>query len=226
MNPVDQAIAQAAEAAKNLEAQAQQVIPANQTSTAVSTNVGSFDDDDDIPSGLRVDRWIKACPDGLLMDKTHTAKQAVDKPFRVVIDTQREVGFRNMFSIAWGNPTKYAKTYHNPRKGAAFDVQGRPWAAVVAQAKAEQPSAYDYQTAEVAMRLLEKVGDLSEGKILATSFTSSQAPAWFAFLEEVSKADLKGQEVEVLLGHEIGKKGNYKSWGLFTFKLIGAYNPA
>ena len=223
MNAVEQAMAQAAEAAKNLQDQANQVVATQPQSTAVSTAVGSFDDDDDTPSGLVVDRWIRVCPDGVLFDKTHTAKQAVDKPFRVAINTQREVGYRNMFSIAWGNPTKYAKTYNNPKKGAAFDTEGRPWTQVIAQAKAEDPKAYDYQTAEVAMTLLADTSDLTAGKVVATSFSSSQATNWFNFLKEVAAAELKGQVVEVEIGHQMVKKGNYKPWGVYTFKLIGAY---
>jgi hypothetical protein len=171
-----------------------------------------------------VDRWIRVCCDGVLFDKTHTAKQAVDKPFRVAINTQREVGYRNMYSIAWGTPTKYAKTYNNPKKGAAFDTEGRPWSQVIAQAKAEQPSAYDYQTAEVAMTLLADTSDLTAGKVVATSFSSSQATNWFNFLKEVAAAELKGQVVEVEIGHQMIKKGNYKPWGVYTFKLIGAHN--
>ena len=56
MNAVEQAMAQAAEAAKNLQDQANQVVATQTQSTAVSTAVGSFDDDDDTPSGLVVDR--------------------------------------------------------------------------------------------------------------------------------------------------------------------------
>lgn len=223
MNAVEQVMAQAAEAAKNLQDQANQVVVTQPQSTAVSTAVGSFDDDDDTPSGLVVDRWIRVCPDGVLFDKTHTAKQAVDKPFRVAINTQREVGYRNMFSIAWGNPTKYAKTYNNPKKGAAFDTEGRPWTQVIAQAKAEDPKAYDYQTAEVAMTLLSDTCGVTAGKVLATSFSFSQSKNWFSFLDEVAKAGLKGQVVEVELGHFKENKGNYKPWGVYTFKLIGAY---
>ena len=94
---------------------------------------------------------------------------------------------------------------------------------LLAQAKAEDPKAYDYQTAEVAMTLLADTSDLTAGKVIATSFSSSQATNWFNFLKEVDAAQLKGQVVEVEIGHQMVKKGNYKPWGVYTFKLIGAY---
>lgn len=226
LDPVNAAIAEAAAQAERLKQQAQELAPANQNSTVATYNASApaeFEDDDDIVDGLVVDKWIRVCPDGILLDKNHTAKQAIDKPFKVMIDATMGKGYRPFFTIAWGDPTQYAKTYHNAKKGAAFDEQGRPWATVVAQAKAVDPKAYDYQTAELAMTLLEKVGELDAGKVLATSFSSSQHPHWQALLKEIKERGLAGQQVIVEVAHQMVKKGNYKPWGVYTFKLLGAH---
>jgi len=220
LDPVQAAMAQAAAQAEALIAQANQMVPVTQN--LPSTAVAEFTEEDAIQAGLAVDSWIKVCPDGLLMTKEATAKTAIDS-FKAVINMSMGVGYRIMQSISWGNPSKFAKTYNNPKAGLALAVDGRNWQQVVAQAKAEDPRCYDFQTAEVAMTLLEQTGSLEAGKVVATSFSFSQHKVWQSFLQEVTKAGLRGKDVEVEIGYKVATKPNCKPWGLFTFKLIGEY---
>lgn len=220
LDPVQAAMAQAAAQAEALIAQANQMVPVTQN--LPSTAVAEFTEEDAIQAGLAVDSWIKVCPDGLLMTKEATAKTAIDS-FKAVINMNMGVGYRIMQSISWGNPSKFAKTYNNPKAGLALAVDGRNWQQVVAQAKAEDPRCYDFQTAEVAMTLLEQTGSLEAGKVVATSFSFSQHKVWQSFLQEVTKAGLRGKDVEVEIGYKVATKPNCKPWGLFTFKLIGEY---
>lgn len=221
LDPVQQAMAQAAAQAEALIAQANQMVPAT-TQLPANAVPAQFTEEDAIQSGLVVDSWIKVCPDGLLMTKEATAKTAIDS-FRAVINMNMGIGYRVMQSISWGNPSKFAKTYNNPKAGLALATDGRNWQQVVAQAKAEDPKCYDFQTAEVAMTLLSQAGTVEEGKVVATSFSFSQHKAWQAFLQEVTKAGLRGKDVEVEIGYKVATKPNCKPWGLFTFKLIGEY---
>lgn len=226
MNPVEQAIAAAREAATSLAAaQAGTSVavtgPAGNTQVAMSqapVQKGPALTMDDLAIGsISVDAWFKPKEFGLLIgDKPNLFKTA-----KVALDMTTGMGFIPKRGIKGGNPAQYKYT-----TDGVTCVTGGSWQAAQAQIRALDPKAAEYRCVDLPFTLLETI--VSDGVTVAEAgmrlgYTTSTTnwKAWEAFYQECVKKGLLDKRVELMVGSErrTNPKGNV--WGTMTLALIG-----
>lgn len=185
-------------------------------SAGVPATVGprqNFGLDDMRNGGMAVDAWIKVKDVGLQLND-----KIVDS-LKVIIDTS---AIQVAQAIKAGNPAKYRKTYDG-----VSCATGGTWENALAEIRRIDAGARPYMSADIPMTLVEDFKD-SKGKVLleagkrighTTSTTNRQA--FQEFVNQLDKANLRGQEVEVILGYEKMTKTGVNPWGIITFELVG-----
>jgi len=218
------AIAQAQNAAGAVASQA----AAQQTGTAVSTQVQGgavamptgqkMSMDQLMAGGMTVDIWVKCKEFGLVVGQT----QELVSSFKVYIDMTDGVGFSCKQSIKAGNPAQYWSTYD----GAMSD-KGIPWNEAIQKAVALDAKARPYRSVDVPMVLMEDVKSpkgtelAKAGQRLGYSTSTTNWAAWESFYKAVVSAGLVGKCVEVEVSFEAKTNKNNNTWGIMTWKLLG-----
>lgn len=227
MNPVQDAIAQAAAAAANTPATNYAVAePAQQGgAVAVAQPGAALSMETLMMGGMSVEGWIKVDKYGLQFGDTAGLANDVE----VMLDMSEGVGFVPKMAIKGGNPAQYRYTIDGVTCPA-----GGSWANAQSEIRAIAPTASPYRCVDLPFTLLTDVTVLPPGaKPNATPSLAAKAGQrlgyttsttnwanWETFYREVAKAGLLGKKVKVVIGaqHRTNKAGN--EWGVMTFKLI------
>lgn len=226
VDPVQAAIAAAQQAAAAAAAQQAQALPGGGANLPATTQAGGavarpgkpLSMDDMSTGGISVDAWIGVKEYGLVFDG-----KLVSDPVRVEIDLS---AVAPCYAIKFGNPATYYKTYDR-----VSEARGGSWDAAVAKAQSASPTAREYRSVDVPMRLLQdvmatdpkskaKTAVAKEGSLVGHSTSTTNWGLWDAFYRECVQAGLQGQVVQVELSHEgrSNKAGN--NWGVIRFGLI------
>lgn len=169
-----------------------------------------FSLDDMRNGGMAVDAWIKVKDVGLQLND-----KIVDE-LRVIIDTNQ---IQVSQSIKAGNPAVYKKTYDG-----VSCATGGTWDAALAEIRRIDDKARPYMSADIPMTLIEDFPGkppLEAGKKIGHTTSTTNRQAFQDFLNQLDKAGLRGQEVEVKLGYQKMTKPGVQPWGIITFELIG-----
>lgn len=225
---IDKAIAAAAEANKNKQAeQPQSTAVAQPSNTAaqayVAPRLKTFDDLNS--GGLNVDEFIKVDEHGF-QSKKPDRKGLVPK-IKVAIDTRNGVGIQVFEGAVYGtNPYTYIKTYDGVR-----EAKGGLWQEALNKAMIVNPQLRTYHAADISMTVLEdtlghtgtKVFD--KGANIGYSTPVTNKALLKSFLADVEKLSLTDKVVDVEIV-AIPKSNAKGTWGVVEFKVLGEHNPA
>ena len=173
----------------------------------------NFGLDDMRNGGMSVDAWIKVKDVGLQLND-----KIVDE-LTVIIPTS-EIAVSQ--AIKAGNPAVYKKTYDG-----VSCATGGTWEAALAEIKRIDEKARPYMSADIPMILVEDFKDnkgkvlLEGGKRLGHTTSTTNRQAFQDFINQLDKAGLRGQDVEVKLGYQKMTKPGVNPWGIITFELVG-----
>lgn len=209
-NSIDDAIAQAQEAAKN-------TVPSTQstagTAVAPAQRGTPLTFGDMNTGGINVSAWLKVGEYGLSIGQDRTLFDSLD----VEIDLSE---IKYCYSVRYGNPAQYAKSYDRQT-----DVRGGSWINTIAKAQAVDPKANEFRSADIPFKLLKdakskdgktviaKAGDLIGHSLSITGWAS-----FSEFMKALQNAgvNVENDKVEVKLGFEV--KTNAKgTWGILSF---------
>lgn len=170
--------------------------------------------DDLMLGSMQVDEWLKVKEHGLLIGNNTTLIQA---PIKVTIDMK---AIHPNYSIKWGNPAQYEKTYDR-----VTTAKGRSWAETVRQIQQMDPKAYEYRSCDVPMTLVEDVvvnGKVicEKGKRLGNSLSTTNWSNFEDFYRNVKAQNLTEAVVVVEVGYQRKTNSKGNAWGVLTFKLI------
>lgn len=214
MSAIDDAIKAAKEAAANAPAEASNVPSTANQSGAVAAQRGAPLSVDDLLTGsLSVSAWLKVNEYGLSVGNDRTLFDTIP-----VILNMAEIQY--CYSIRFGNPAQYAKTYDR-----VTDVRGGSWLNTVQNAQRIDPKANEFRSADIPFRLAKDLVS-KDGKtvILAAGESighSLSITGWAAFQDLINKLkqegiDYKNATLEIDLGFTV--KTNAKgTWGILAF---------
>ncbi|RWN95487.1 MAG: hypothetical protein EOS05_11885 [Mesorhizobium sp.] len=216
MNNIDAAINQATQAAANIP---QDNAKQNGTVATTSQNQGAVAPAAGRPMGLEdamagaivVDEWLKVNEHGLQIG----AKKPLLEELRVEIDLS-DVGYSE--SVKYGNPATYRKTYDR-----VMTTDGATWPQALSEARAVDPRARPYKSADIQMKLLDDVKlkdeTVTAGTVLGHSFSTTGFKAFARLVKQMTKdgADPAGDTIEVTVGYS-EQSGNGNNWGILDFR--------
>ncbi|TGT64131.1 MULTISPECIES: hypothetical protein [unclassified Mesorhizobium] len=222
MNNIDAAISQATAAAAAIpQENAQQnggtaVAPAspNQGAVAAGRPMGL---DDAMAGAVVVDDWLKVNEHGLQIG----AKKPLLEEIKVRIDLG-DVAYSE--SIKYGNPATYRKTYDR-----VMAVDGSTWAQACAEARAVDPRARPYKSADINLELVDDVKlkdeTVTAGTVLGHSFSTTGFKSFAKLVKQMTKdgADPASDVIEVTVGY-VEQNSNGNTWGILDFrdyKVVG-----
>ncbi|TPL66662.1 hypothetical protein [Mesorhizobium sp. B2-4-1] len=223
MNNIDAAISQATAAAANIPQEnannnvGTAVAAASQNQGAVATAGRPMGLDDAMAGAVVVDEWLKVNEHGLQIG----AKKPLLEEFRARIDLS-DVGYSE--SVKYGNPATYRKTYDR-----VMTTDGATWARALSEARAVDPKARPYKSADIQMEILDdiKLKDetVSAGTILGHSFSTTGFKSFAKLVKQMTKdgADPAGDTIEVTVGY-LEQASNGNTWGILDFrdyKVVG-----
>lgn len=167
---------------------------------------------------INVDQWVKVKEFGLLIGDN----KALIDTMKVSINMVDGRGFVPKLSIKAGNPAQYWST----TDGTTCPGVGT-WEQAQQKALSLDPKARSYRAVDLPMTLLEPaiskgVEIAKVGTILGHTTSTTNWKNWEQFYKDVADAGLMGQTVEVELGFEAKTNKNNNTWGVITFKLLGA----
>ena len=213
-NAIDDAIAKAREAAARAPSEGNN-LPANaSTGTAVGETRGApLGVDDMLQGALSVAAWLKVNEYGLSIGTDRTLFESLP----VILDLG---AIQYCYSIRFGNPAQYAKTYDR-----RTDARGGSWLNTVQSAQRLDPKANEFRSADIPFRLMKdavskdgKTVILKAGESIGHSLSIT---GWTAFQELIQKLksaniDYQNAVLEVDLGFTV--KTNAKgTWGILAF---------
>ena len=167
--------------------------------------------DDAMAGAVVVDEWLKVSEHGLQIGN----KKPILDDIRVRIDMS-EISYQN--SIKYGNPATYRKTYDN-----VMSADGSTWAQALAEARAADPRARPYKSADIQMELMDDVKLKDEtveaGTVLGHTFSTTGFKALAKLVKQMKKdgADPANDTIEVTIGY-LEKNGNGNTWGIPDFR--------
>ncbi len=215
-NAIEAAIAQATANAANMvaagavPAAAAAAVPA--AYSAPATPAAPLTIDDMLSGSLDVNAWLKVNEFGLFIGADKTPFQTI----RVKLDLSSVM---YCYSIRYGNPAQYAKTYDH-----VTDVKGRPWVEVVRQAQQIDSKASEFRSADVPFICLDELKGrdgktlAAEGDVLGTSISVTGWKPFQTFLKDLQRAgfNIHSDSVELELGY-ITRKNDKGEWGILTY---------
>ena len=223
MNNIDAAIAQASQAAANIPAQnaaAQGQVPATVSQTATAVVPGQRMGLDDAMAGaVVVDDWLKVSEHGLQIGN----KKPILEEIKVRIDMSPN-GVSYTEAVKYGNPATYRKTHDR-----VITTDGATWAEALSQARAVDPRARPYKSADIQLELVDdiKLKDetLPAGTVLGHGFSTTGFKSWAKLVKQMTKdgADPSMDTIEVTVGY-LEQTSNGNTWGILDFrdyKVVG-----
>ena len=206
-NTIDLAISRAAQAAGNIPHE-NAGLP-----TRVPQNLRRLMTMDEALAGvLIIHEWLKVSEHGLQIG----SKKPLLEEIPVRID-MGEIAFHTSIKYG-GNPATYRKTYDN-----VICADGASWAQALSEARAADPKARPYRSADMQMELIEDVKLKDEtveaGTVLGHTFSTTGFKALAKLAREMRKdgADPSIDTIEVTVGY-LEQNGNGNSWGILDFR--------
>ncbi|TPJ51629.1 MULTISPECIES: hypothetical protein [unclassified Mesorhizobium] len=217
MNNIDNAIAQATQAAAAIPQDNAQHNGANAVTTA-SPSQGAVAQagrpmglDDAMAGAVVVDEWLKVNEHGLQIG----AKKPLLEEMKVRIDLS-DVAYSE--SVKYGNPATYRKTYDR-----VMTTDGSTWAQALSEARAVDPKARPYRSADIQLELLDdiKLKDetVTAGTILGHSFSTTGFKSFAKLVKQMQKDgnDPAGDTIDVTVGY-LEQASNGNTWGILDFR--------
>ncbi|MCV0350151.1 MAG: hypothetical protein K5863_08750 [Nitratireductor sp.] len=212
-NNIDAAINQAAAAAANIPQEAAgDNLPATASAAGTAVTVGKpMGLDDAMAGAVVVDEWLKVSELGLQISN----KKPVLEEIRVRIDMS-DVNFSE--TVKYGNPATYRKTYDR-----VMTTDGATWPQALSEARAVDPKARPYKSADVNLELVDDVQLKDEvcpaGTVLGHSFSTTGFKSFAKLVKQMTKAgdDPTMDTVEVTVGY-IEQSSNGNTWGILDFR--------
>ncbi|RWM90046.1 MAG: hypothetical protein EOR84_22825 [Mesorhizobium sp.] len=214
MNNIDAAISQATAAAANIPQDnanhngAVATTSPNQGALAAGRPMGL---DDAMAGAVVVDEWLKVNEHGLQIG----AKKPLLEEIRVRIDLS-DVGYSE--SVKYGNPATYRKTYDR-----VMATDGATWAQALSEARAVDPKARPYKSADINLELIDDVKlkdeTVTAGTVLGHSFSTTGFKSFAKLVKQMTKdgADPSVDTIEVTVGY-IEQSSNGNTWGILDFR--------
>lgn len=215
VNPVDAAIAQAENMAKEQQStNTIDTVKSGETNAVAQYKAAAPVCFDDLDAEMSVDNFLKFTPDGMKIGDS----SLLDGNIKATIDTSADL--MPFEGIRFGNPATYYKTYDR----AICAKSNQPWGAAVKEAQAADKKAYVYKGVDVTLTLTEDAVSKNEvvaeeGVRIGFSTSPTALKAFKAFKADVERAGLWGQEVSVEVSFEKKKKPGYE-WSVPKFTLI------
>ena len=168
--------------------------------------------DDAMAGAVVVDEWLKVSEHGLQIG----GKKPLLEEIKVRIDMS-DVSFTEV--VKYGqNPATYRKTYDR-----VMTTDGATWPQALSEARAVDPKARPYKSADVNMELTEglelKDGTVDAGTVLGHSFSTTGFKAFAKLVKQMTKdgADPAQDTIEVTVGYQ-EQNGNGNTWGILDFR--------
>ena len=218
VDPIAEAIARAQAAAAAAVVQQMSPAGASVPTTAVAQPAAParrITEADIVGQTMAVDEWMNVSEHGLILSKNKLL--LLSEPI-VGIDLEG-VGYN--FTIKYGNPAQYRKTYDR-----VTDSRGGSWADTVAMAQRVDNRAREYRSADLAMVLLSEAkakGNVAfpVGTVCGYSVSTTGWAKWDAFITEARRKGISGK-VKVQLGVEVMNR-NSNIWGVITYTYVGQH---
>lgn len=212
-NNIDAAINQAAAAAANIPQEAAgDNLPATASAAGTAVTVGKpMGLDDAMAGAVVVDEWLKVSELGLQISN----KKPVLEEIRVRIDMS-DVNFSEV--VKYGNPATYRKTYDR-----VMTTDGATWPQALSEARAVDPKARPYKSADINLELVDDVQLKDEvcsaGTVLGHSFSTTGFKSFAKLVKQMDKAgdDPTTDTIEVTVGY-IEQSSNGNTWGILDFR--------
>lgn len=160
---------------------------------------------------LSNDGFIKMKHEGFMIGEG--CKSFIDK-FRGEVVMIIGKGYVPMYTIKFGNPTQYESTVDG-----VTSRKGQSWQAVLDRARAIDPNAAPYPSAEVVVELLEDVGTMKAGDKLGISLATTNFQDWEEFYNECAAKGYEGKTIEIEVRHKPKQNAKGK-WGVAQFKML------
>lgn len=183
-------------------------------------------------SDLSVQDWVKTAYHGMTLGSAPTA---IVQPFNAEIDMSEQSGFMLCQMVRWtvksptGDQTNYVHTFDGE-----MGSDGKPWyeAVMTAYNTTTDPSKPNvpYPAVQLPMRLTQNVLNPATQEVLAqegimVGHTTAKTgwKNWQDFYNTVKAQGLLGQRVIVEISNQaVAPKNSSYTWGVLSFKLIGA----
>lgn len=215
MNNIDSAIAQATQAAGQIPTE-NAGLPAEvaHQNTAVGRPISM---DDALAGALVCDDWLKVSEHGLQIGN----KKPVLDQVTVRLDMST-IRFTEV--VKYGNPATYRKT-----SDRTMTHDGATWAQALSEARAVDPKARPYPSADIDVELVDDIKLKDEtveaGTVLGHSFSTTGFKALAKLVKRLKKDghDTSSVTVEVTVGY-IEQNSNGNTWGILDFrdyKVVG-----
>ena len=168
--------------------------------------------DEALAGVLIIHEWLKVSEHGLQIG----SKKPLLEEIRVRID-MGEITFHNSIKYG-GNPATYRKTYDS-----VLTADGASWAQALSEARAADPKARPYKSADMQMELVDDVRlkdeTLEPGTVLGHTFSTTGFKALAKLARDMRKegADPSIDTIEVTVGY-LEQNGNGNSWGILDFR--------
>lgn len=173
---------------------------------------------------FNVDAFIKVSEDGI---KVGEKPGLITDPLRVAIDLSEVFYY---FGVKYGDkPVVYEKTTNRVNS-----LTGKPWNDVLAMGARVDGAKFkgEYRSGDVPMVLLADAKDIkgnlieAAGARLGKSLSTTEWKEWEALLRTVVKQGMspETEAIEVEVGFKQRKNNSGQTWGVLTFKVLGAYS--
>lgn len=169
-------------------------------------------------SPISVDATLKIKSGSLMVN----GKEVVKLPFRAKL-LVGESKFKKSIKVNQNGSVQYFSTY-----GGGIATNGMPWMQVVAQCKAMDSTAYEYDSADLCFELIDELKGL-DGAVVAgkgqrigytTASTNKSELVKFKNTCMERGLNLATAEVEVKVGFKLNSNKNNQSWTTITLEVL------
>lgn len=168
---------------------------------------------------INVDFMMKNKSGSFMVNK----KEILKAPFRAKF-LFGESKLKHSIKLTQNGQTQYFSTYG----GGICQSNGQPWQQVVAQVQALDSKAYEYESADVCLELVDPIKDV-EGNVIAdagtrigytTSSTNKAELTKFKNACMEKGLNLANAEVNVKIGFKLMSNKSNQNWSIVTFDII------
>lgn len=168
---------------------------------------------------ISVDFMMKNKSSSFMVNK----KEILKAPFRAKF-LFGESKLKRSIKLTQNGQTQYFSTYGS----GICQSNGQPWQQVVAQVKALDPKAYEYESGDICFELIDPIKDV-EGNIVAdagtrigytTSSTNKSELVKFKNACIEKGLNLANAEVNVKVGFKLMSNQSNQNWSIITLDII------
>ncbi|CCV12886.1 hypothetical protein [Mesorhizobium sp. STM 4661] len=172
--------------------------------------------DDMLGGSINVDAWLKVNEYGLQIGADTTLFESVD----AILDLS-EIAY--CYSVRYGNPATYEKTYDRVSNARG----GGSWFDTLAKAQRIDPKAGEFRSADIPFTVVgdykNKKGDLliEDGKTLGHSISMTGWKSFQKFIRDISGKgiDIRNAKVALKIGYNV-EKNTKGTWGTLLFSDV------